>query len=158
MVKLWAIIRQSRGRSLIFASKTKKNTRNHTISSVYLGAEVGFVGPGKNIVVSGTRHSSCPILLVFSLVALASPSTQAHSLRVMRASGKHWIAIDRLDRTGVRYKKTTKSRPLPSKATTLILNLRSFEQNGVNFVSRRRVHFGEDVGVGVQRDAHIRMS
>ena len=75
MVILWAIIRQSRGRSLIFASKTKKNTRNHTISGVYLVAEVGFVGPVKNIVVSGTRHSSCPILLVFSLVALASPST-----------------------------------------------------------------------------------
>lgn len=41
---------------------------------------VGFVVPVKNIVVSGTRQGSCTILLVFSLVALASPSTQAHSL------------------------------------------------------------------------------
>ena len=32
-------------------------------------------GPVKNIVVSGTRQGSYPILLVFSLVALASPST-----------------------------------------------------------------------------------
>ena len=45
-----------------------------------LVAGVGFVGPVKNIVVSGTRQGSYPILLVFSLVALASPSTQAHSL------------------------------------------------------------------------------
>ena len=45
MAKLWAIIRQSRGRSLIFASKTKKNTRNHTISGVYLVAGVGFESP-----------------------------------------------------------------------------------------------------------------
>ena len=40
-----------------------------------LVAGVGFVGPVKNIVVSGTRQGSYPILLVFSLVALASPST-----------------------------------------------------------------------------------
>ena len=36
---------------------------------------MGFVGLVKNIVVSGTRQGSYPILLVFSLVALASPST-----------------------------------------------------------------------------------
>ena len=45
VVKLWAIIRQSRGPFPIFASKTKKNTRNHTISGVYLVAGGGFESP-----------------------------------------------------------------------------------------------------------------
>lgn len=60
--------------------KNKKALKNQGFSRLYLFysffvAGVGFVGPVKNIVVSGTRQGSYPILLVFSLVALASPST-----------------------------------------------------------------------------------
>ena len=54
-------------------NRTKKDTRLGVFS--FLVAGVGFAGPVKNIVVSGTWQGSYPILLVFSLVALASPST-----------------------------------------------------------------------------------
>ena len=57
------------------STETRRFTNTPMNRCFKLVAGVGFVGPVKNIVVSGTRQGSYPILLVFSLVALASPST-----------------------------------------------------------------------------------